>query len=118
MLPHKSRCGPAIFEDLAVVYSKYWPEAYGGEGKDLPAAWCGAQVIGLYKGKGDRLDPGNSRSIFLLDIAGKILARICALRIQPLYELALDDSQCGFRYARSTAQARLSGAITEAYRSV
>jgi hypothetical protein len=48
-------------------------------------------------------DPGNYRGIFLLDVAGKVLAKIIELRKWNLTEDWLDDMQNGFRTARSTS---------------
>jgi hypothetical protein len=37
--------------------------------------WQDADMVTLYKMKGDPTDTGNYRGIFLLDVAGKVLAR-------------------------------------------
>ena len=82
-------CGPRLYEDLAAVFAQFWPVAYGGGGQPIPAEWCGASVVGLWKGKGDPLDPANTRSIFLLDVAGKILSRLVTMRAEPVIEAHL-----------------------------
>ena len=51
---------------------------------------------------GDRSDYGNNRGISPLSTAGKILAKILLQRLQTIAEVILPESQCGFRYSRST----------------
>jgi hypothetical protein len=55
------------------------------------------------KGKGSEKDPGNYRGIFLLEVAGKILASVLNERLQKAAEGWLSDCQNGFRKKRSTA---------------
>ena len=57
--------------------------------------------------KGDPLDPNNYRTIWLLDVAGKILAKVINRRLTYVAETFLPDSQNGFRPGRSTAQSIL-----------
>ena len=64
-------------------------------------AWQDAEVVTLFKGKGARTDPSNYRGIFLLDVAGKVLATVLERRIKQAAEHFLDDSQNGFRERRS-----------------
>ncbi len=59
-------------------------------------------MVTLYKSKGLRSDPGNYRGIFLLDVAGKILASVIDARLKKLID-CVGDSQCGFRPKRSTS---------------
>ena len=69
----------------------------------MPKTWKDARIITLFKNKGDRTDCNNSRGIFLLSIAGKILARIMLSRIvKCISEPILPESQCGFRKDRGT----------------
>ena len=68
----------------------------------FPPSWREAKVVVLFKGKGSRKDPNNYRGIFLLDVGGKILARIIANRITPITEAILDEWQYGFRPGRGT----------------
>jgi hypothetical protein len=67
--------------------------------------WQDAEVVNLYKGKGARSDPNNYRGIFLLDVAGKVLASCVKRRIELAAEQHLDDSQNGFRERRSASHA-------------
>ena len=60
-----------------------------------------ANIITLYKNKGDRSDCNNYRGIPLLSIVGKVIARVLA-RLQKLAERVYPESQCGFHAERST----------------
>ena len=61
-------------------------------------------MIHLYKRKGNRQLCDNHRVIFLLVIAGKILARVLINRLlQHLEDGHLRESQCDFRKGRGTA---------------
>ena len=61
-----------------------------------------ANIITLYKYKGDQCDCNNYRGISLLGIASKLFARIFLHRLQTLAERIYPESQCGFRFQRST----------------
>jgi hypothetical protein len=65
--------------------------------------WQDADVITLYKQKGDPTDPGNYRGIFLLDVAGKVLTSVIDKRLKVLIEETMRDSQHGLRKSRSTS---------------
>jgi hypothetical protein len=54
--------------------------------------WQDADVITLYKQKGDPTDPGNFRGIFLLDVAGKVLTSVIGKRLKVLIEETVSDS--------------------------
>ena len=62
-------------------------------------------MVTLFKGKGTRSDPNNYRGIFLLEVTGKVFARIIVNRILPVMEERLDPWQFGFRPKRGTLQA-------------
>ena len=65
-----------------------------------------AVIVTIYKKKGDRADCGNSRGIFLLSIAGKVIASIMLQRLlTQLTETIIPASQYGFRKDRSTTDA-------------
>lgn len=73
------------------------------EGETLPQDWKDADIVVIYKQKGDRAVCGNSRGISLLSIAGKVLAKIMLNRlVKYISEAALPETQCGFRKTRST----------------
>ena len=62
-----------------------------------------ANIVNLFKHKGDISDCANYRGIALLSVAGKILARVMLNRlILHISEKNLPESQCGFRSNRST----------------
>ena len=67
----------------------------------MPQDMRDANIITLYKNKGDRSDCNNYRGISLLSIVGKVIARVLA-RLQKLAERVYPESQCGFRAERST----------------
>ena len=61
--------------------------------------WRNAQIIPIPK-KGDLKVCDNWRGISLLDVVGKIFARIIQDRLQTIAEDFLPESQCGFRKGR------------------
>ena len=57
----------------------------------------------LHKNKGEKAACNNHRGIFLLSIAGKILACILLNRMtEYLVDSVVSESQCGFRQNRGT----------------
>ena len=68
-----------------------------------PKAWQRGCIIPLYKGKGDKADCSSYRGITLLSVVGKTYARILERRMSKIVEPHLDESQCGFRPRRGTA---------------
>ena len=69
---------------------------------EVPQDMRDANIITLYKNKGDRSDCNNYRGISLLSIVGKAFARVVLKRLQVLAERVYPESQCGFRAKRST----------------
>ncbi|BHF68036.1 hypothetical protein SprV_0301106600 [Sparganum proliferum] len=69
----------------------------------VPQDFKDATIVHLYKRKGNRQIGDNHRGISLLNIAGKIFARILLNRLNnhPEHGLLL-ESQCGFRRYRET----------------
>ena len=61
--------------------------------------WKDAIIVPIPK-KGDLRKCSKWRGISLLDVAGKVFARIVQERIQVIAEEILPDSQCGFRKGR------------------
>ena len=61
-----------------------------------------ANVVTLYKNKGDRGDCNNYRGISLRSVVGKVFARVVLKRLQVLAEQVYSELQCGFRANRST----------------
>ncbi len=68
----------------------------------VPQDMRDANIITLYKNKGDRSDCNSYRGINLLSIVGKIFARVVLYRLQVLAERVYPEAQCGFRSQRST----------------
>lgn len=69
----------------------------------IPQTLKDANIVTIFKKKGDKAICGNSRGISLLAVAGKILAKIMLSRlITQIAENSLPESQCGFRKDRST----------------
>ena len=62
----------------------------------VPGEWANALLIPIPK-KGDIRKCDNWRGIALLDVVGKVVARILQARLQELAEDVLSESQCGFR---------------------
>ena len=61
-----------------------------------------ANIITLYKNKGDKRDCNNYRGISLLSITGKVFPRIILRCIQKLADRVLPENQCCFRSKRCT----------------
>ena len=61
--------------------------------------WKHAVIVPIPK-KGDLKECNNWRGISLLDVAGKLFARIIQERLQVIAEDILPESQCGFRGGR------------------
>ena len=69
----------------------------------LPQRWKDANIILVHKQKGDRAECDNSRGIFLLSVAGNVLAKILLTRLlERVVDLVLPGSQCVFRRGQST----------------
>ena len=90
--------GPTVPEQLLKLFSQSWKEGR------VPQAFKDADLIHLYKNKGDIKCCDNHRGISLLCIAGKIYARILLNRlIRHIKSIRLiPESQCGFEAGRST----------------
>lgn len=90
--------GPGLLRKLHQFIVSTW-----NSGK-VPQQWKDANIITIYKRKGDRADCNNSRGISLLSTAGKVLARIMLNRLlSKVADVILPESQCGFRQSRSTS---------------
>ncbi|XP_076128077.1 uncharacterized protein LOC143109310 [Alosa pseudoharengus] len=71
--------------------------------RNIPQQWRDANIVTIYKSKGDRAICGNHRGISLLTVAGKVLAKVMLQRlINDITESMLPESKCGFRKNRST----------------
>ena len=74
------------------------------EAEVLPQQWKDANIVTIFKKKGDRADCGNYRGISLLSVGGKVLARVILVRLlNHVADVVLPDAQCGFRKNHSTS---------------
>ena len=89
--------GPALVQRLVLLFNAIWTEGH------VPQDMKDAEIVTIYKRKGDKSECGNYRGISLLSIAGKILARIMLNRLTKcIVDRVLPESQCGFRAGRGT----------------
>ena len=89
--------GETLVTHLTRMFQVFWVNG------QLPRDLRDANIIHLYKNKGDRSSCDNHRGISLLSIAGKILARIMLNRItKHILDDVVSESQCGFRKQRGT----------------
>lgn len=86
-------CGMTFLNFFHELLTLVWEEG------NTPQAWRNAVLVALAK-KGDLTLCDNWRGISLLDIAGKVLARVMQDRLQVLGMDVLHESQCGFRNCR------------------
>ena len=61
-----------------------------------------ANIVTLYKNKGDRGDCNNYRGISLLNIVGKLFAKVVLMKLRVLAERIYPESQCGSRAKKAT----------------
>ena len=85
--------GEPLHRRIHALLLKIWSAS------DVPSDWRDAQIVPIPK-KGDLRSCDNWRGISLLDVVGKIFARIIQDRLEPLAEEVLPESQCGFRRGR------------------
>nr|VZI47122.1 unnamed protein product [Spirometra erinaceieuropaei] len=89
--------GPLLMDHLTALFQEMWRQG------EIPQDFKDATIVHLYKRKGNRQVCDNHRGISLLNIAGKIFARILLNRLNNHLEQGLlPDSQCGFRRHRGT----------------
>nr|VZI39845.1 unnamed protein product [Spirometra erinaceieuropaei] len=89
--------GPLLMDHLTALFQEMWRQG------EVPQDFKDANIVHLYKRKGNRQVCDNHRGISLLNIAGKIFARILLNRLNNHLEQGLlPESQCGFRRHRGT----------------
>nr|VZI39374.1 unnamed protein product [Spirometra erinaceieuropaei] len=89
--------GPLLMHHLTALFQEMWRQG------EVPQDFKDATTVHLYKRKGNRQVCDNHRGISLLNIAGKIFARILLNRLNiHLEQGLLPESQCGFRRHRGT----------------
>ena len=96
--------GPYIAQKVLELFIQIWQEG------EVVQAFRDANIVHLYKNKGDRSCCDNHRGISLLCIAGKILMRVIANRLGPHTDRIglIPESQCGFRPNRGTCDMSFS----------
>nr|VZI46780.1 unnamed protein product [Spirometra erinaceieuropaei] len=89
--------GPLLMDHLTALFQEMWRQG------EVPQDFRDATIVHLYKRKGYRQVCDNHHGISLLNIAGKIFARILLNRLNNHLEQGLlPESQCGFRRHRGT----------------
>jgi hypothetical protein len=93
--------GVSLRERLLVLYNYSWTHG------SLPLDWRSADVVALFKGKGDRSLPTNYRPISLTSIVVRTLERLIHRRLYAFAEEKhlLHSRQFGFRTGHSTLDA-------------
>jgi len=89
-------CSSHLLPHLVELVELIWKEA------SVPPEFKNAQIVHIYKRKGNRACCDNHRS--LLSVAGKILARVLLNRLSKHVgqNNIIPESRCGFRAARGT----------------
>lgn len=67
-----------------------------------PLQWKGGKLFALYKGKGDPSSPKSFRSIFLSELAAKMLHAMVRTRLETCWEQQIREIQHGGRRQHST----------------
>nr|VZI45849.1 unnamed protein product [Spirometra erinaceieuropaei] len=89
--------GPQLMDHLTALFQEMWRQG------EVPQDFKDSNIVHLYKRKGNRQACDNHRGISLLNIAGKIFARILLNRLNNHLEQGLlPESQCGFCRHRGT----------------
>ena len=86
-------CGNALVTHIVILLMTVRSE------QRVPAEWRDALLVPVPK-KGDLSLCDNWRGISLLDVMGKIFARVLNDRLQLVVEEVVSDTQCGFRTGR------------------
>ena len=89
-------CKGSLITELHEILHLCWRDS------EVPQDVRDANIITLYKYKGDRSNCYNYRGISLLSIVGKLFAHISLKRLHVLAERVYPESQCRFRANRST----------------
>jgi len=86
-------CSLGLLEQLVELFRTVWKEG------NVPQDWKDALVVPIPKNS-DLSQCDNWRGISLLDVGGKLFAKIIQNRLQTMAQRVLPDSQCGFRCGR------------------
>ena len=98
-----------MLDKLQDLFTNCWEKG------TLPQDLRDAVIVSLYKNKGEKSDCSNYRSITLLSIANKFLARVLLNRLIPtIAQENTPENQCGFRSnGGSTDSFKILGQIYE-----
>eukprot|EP00117_Sycon_ciliatum_P033454 scpid42513/ scgid5633/ Probable RNA-directed DNA polymerase from transposon X-element; Reverse transcriptase len=97
ILPEMLKACPDLFTDhLLELLHSVWDSG------SVPGDWVNAQLVPIPK-KGNLAECDNWRGIALLDVIGKVVARVIQSRLADKLDDVLPDSQCGFRTGRGCA---------------
>lgn len=93
--------GPAAYDALSTIFNYSWQHAV------LPQQWTEANVMALWKGKGDRSDPSSFRPISMTSIIIRTFEHLIHSRLSTLLEAKsfFHPLQFGFRKRHSTLDA-------------
>ena len=75
----------------------------------------GGRIMGLWKHKGDRRDPDNSRGLLVQSFTGKVHSSLVKDAVSEPYAKAISEAQCGAVPGRSTSQASAIRALHADY---
>ena len=93
--------GPEMQGLVFRIVTRCWEAATraadGQEHTSWPTLWKSGVIIPLWKKKGDRKNKNTWRGITLLSVGSKLVARICAMRLQRWSQSWLNPLQFGFR---------------------
>ena len=83
----------------------------------VPSCWKSAEIVPIYKGKGDIKSASNYRPISLVSVASKIIERLVSLQLRTYVDecCILSNEQFGFRPHHSVDHALIT--LTESIRS-
>ena len=89
---------PEVIKRVGVVFDEYIQDLFSEvwNAGAVQRDWANAIIVAIPK-KGDLRVCDNWRGISLLDVTGKLFARILQQRLQTVAEEELAESQCGFR---------------------
>ena len=85
--------GPELWDRILKLMEQVWKDG------QVVRDWKDAVIIPIPK-KGDLKCCDNWRGISLLDVVGKLFARILKERLEKIADRVLPESQCGFRKGR------------------
>lgn len=87
---------PLIGDSLAKLFTRFINDGF------VPEYWKRSAVIPIYKGKGDRTNPGSYRPISLTPTISRLFERVLRQLIDPVFRQLIHENQFGFRAGRST----------------